>query len=494
MTYQLPPQLIHEIVSGLPTRLKKRAEALTAESSSWTISPDPLIVVIGSNTVSFTDGSLACDCLLSPKCAHCGAVALAADIEETQTDQQPAHTAQDTGENPPETTTTLTQQEALKEAHDLIAPVIKELVFYGIPALNPLGYAQLVAAVHHARTHKLHRLERSLTAVARLWKQCRTTQATARPRRQALAHAFGALLEITHLITHQPFNPATVGVARRVYAELTPGRDDGIFTPIFAEPVITDSGFAGAVVTFADKTGTLFTVGKTPPGNSDTITRVWQGPVQLGDINTSLAQLSTRTVIISGGTVSADGRIGAGKKTRAAQGHEVLLEHVRAIPGVHSVTGEVTYADFAKVSLGSGGEYSFSATAQRCGVAGLVSKILGEKITLIISEEKIRAIWLGQQRLIPGLDLRGADVAKFSAFTQLANIHPTPHTIIASWIQRFALQGNRGICHTQIARDVEKLRSLNAPTAAQLLERLATCYNQHTVTALAFYASATKTQ
>ncbi len=487
VTYQLPAQLIHDIISDLPTRLKKRADALTQDAQTWTISDAPLTITIGTNTVTFSENELACDCLLSPKCAHCGAVALAAEVAD---DTPIAATTPDS--KPQEETvpalSTSEQQAALRTASDLIQPVLTELITYGLPALSPLSYAQLVAAVHHARTHKLYRLERALTAVVTVRNRIRGGNQRTGPRRQAITQAFGNLLQIAHLISHQPDNPATIGVARRSYTELTPGRDDGTFTPIFAEPVVTDSGFAGVVVTLADKTGKLYTVGKTPPGTLNDVAKVWHGPVRLGDINTSFTELSTRTVIISGGSASTDGRIGSGKNIRAAQGRAVTCGDVATIPGVDTVTGAPSYADLAKISFGPGSDYFFSRTATQCGVAGLVADVLdAETITLIVHDRLIKAVWIDETRLIPGLDRRGADIAVVSPNKELGYIDPSPTTVVYSWLQRIALQGQSGVHHEQLKTDRAQLRAMNAPTGAELLDRISSHYTIPHITALAFY-------
>ncbi len=499
-SFALPALVVAGIIEAMPSRLKRRAEKLSAEHDSWTITPNPLTVVIGDNTVSFNGTSLACTCLLSPKCAHCGAVALLADVAEEAAAGEPttpvaavtdtttgSKTGTDSGDSaggqPTRSTPPLKE---ITHATQLSNEVLADIVEHGLLGQDPLGYAHLVAALHQARIVPLPRLERVLTSLVSLSSRHRSGDARD-VRRAAVGNAVGEALITTHLLHRNPKDLDAIGTARRAYAELTPGQDDGTFIPIYAEPVVTSSGFAGAVVTLVDSAGRFFSVGQTPPGGVADVQRVWEGPVRLGDIHTSLRNFSQHKVLISGGTASADGRIGSGKGIRAALGKPTTLTELLELSGVESVSGTVTNADLLAVTINDQ-RYFFAPAARICGVAGLVAKILAtKKVTLFLRETTIMAVWLDGIRYLPGLDARTADVTMISASQVLGNPGGSPKHIITKWLERAAIGGRDAVIHRDIATDVSILEASSAPTAAELLRRLRTNYSPNAVTTLAVY-------
>ena len=195
--------------------------------------------------------------------------------------------------------------------------------------------------------------------------------------------------------------------------------------------MVTGSGFAGAVVTLVDSKGKFFSVGQTPPGTVDDVQRVWEGPVRLGDIHTSLRNFSQHKVTVSGGAASADGRIGSGKNVRAALGKEVELEELLGLAHVQSVTGEISHADLLSVTINDQ-RYFFSQAARICGVAGLVAKLLDVSgtVTVILREHTIMAVWIAGERYFPGLDARSSVITVISASGTLGTPDISPKQII----------------------------------------------------------------
>jgi hypothetical protein len=489
-TYQLPAPLVASIIEAMPARLKRRAEKLSTEHHDWVVTDQPLSVTIGENTVQFDGTQLTCSCLLSPKCAHCGAVALVADIAADSVAPSSAEPV-DTSENSAAAAATrrsLPPQEAINQAVALTTDVLTDIVEHGLLGQDPLGYARLVAALHQARLVPLPRLERVLTSLVTMSAQYRSGSDSARTvRRQAVGAAVGEALLTNYLLQRDPTDPDAIGTARRAYAELTPGRDDGVFTPIYAEPVVTGSGFAGAVVTLVDSKGKLFSVGQTPPGTVDDVQRVWEGPVRLGDIHTSLRNFSQHKVTVSGGSASADGRIGSGKNVRAALGKEVELEELLSLAQVQSVDGQISHADLLSVTINDQ-RYFFSQAARMCGVAGLVAKLLDAgTATIILREHTIMAVWLAGKRYLPGLDARSSLITVISASGTLGTPEISPKQIIGAWLERAAIGGRQAVVHRAMASDINQLETASAPTAAQLLTRLRQDYSPQAVTSLAVY-------
>ena len=78
----LAPGVSADALAVIPSRLLKRAEKLAADSNSWqvTLVDDGFRVEIGTTTVTYVENKFECSCLINPKCAHIGAVCMAAPI------------------------------------------------------------------------------------------------------------------------------------------------------------------------------------------------------------------------------------------------------------------------------------------------------------------------------------------------------------------------------------------------------------------------------
>ena len=191
-TYQLPAPVVASIIEAMPARLKRRAEKLGTEHQGWVVTLEPLSVSIGENTVQFDGAQLTCSCLLSSKCAHCGAVALVADIAAGSEDSSSSETAENS-EKPAAVATTrrsLPPREAINQAVALTTDVLADIVEHGLLGQDPLGYARLVAALHQARLVPLPRLERVLTSLVTMSSRYRSGSDSARTvRRQAVGAA-----------------------------------------------------------------------------------------------------------------------------------------------------------------------------------------------------------------------------------------------------------------------------------------------------------------
>ena len=74
----LAPGVSADALAVIPSRLLKRAEKLAADSDSWqvTLVDDGFRVEIGTTTVTYVENKFECSCLISPKCAHIGAVCI----------------------------------------------------------------------------------------------------------------------------------------------------------------------------------------------------------------------------------------------------------------------------------------------------------------------------------------------------------------------------------------------------------------------------------
>jgi nitroreductase len=105
------------------------------------------------------------------------------------------------------------------------------------------------------------------------------------------------------------------GTARRPYAPDGSLRLYGLFS----EPVLTASGYAGAVTWTADARGRLHTVSDVAPGGPARAVKAADRAVRVGDTALTHRELSRAGLAVSGATVSEDGRLGAGAGVRAVR-------------------------------------------------------------------------------------------------------------------------------------------------------------------------------
>lgn len=494
----LDPALTAAILTGMAPRLLRRAEQLASEVQQWRITPgETTTIEIGTTTVTVeTGGHPNCGCLLAPTCAHLAAVCLAAPTagENHTSIAQPHEDTPEPTEDQPRPVSAATT-ERITAILTGVEPILTEITAHGLGGLSVAGHTRLLAAVQAARTSGLPRLERALTALATSSQALRLGQPVGR---RALARQVHAVLLTRHLLARNPGDPQAVGTTRRVYRELDTesGPGAGSFTPLFAEPVISDSGFAGVSITLLSGRGELFQISRIPPGEVADAHRVWHSPVKLGDIRCSHADLSHRTLLITGGTSSEDGRLGSGRQTRAAQGQDITQDTLRRLnlpTELQLIDTTLTAVHGAGVETTGGHHFSFLPAARKLGVrslSGALRTALSHgtvTLTLMLRNDHVMALWArGHQldpthRILPGLDQITP--------TRQPEPHPdspaeenqplsTPDNSVAQrlwpWLERCASQGAPSIQKrsAELAHDVTTLRKLAAPTGATLLDHL----------------------
>ncbi|MEV5978469.1 hypothetical protein [Streptomyces sp. NPDC052114] len=363
----------------LPARLRKRVDGAVAKAEAWPVDvtrgEDGVVVraVISVDddtavTLSATHGVVAaaddatCTCLLAPACLHRAAVLLRAPLAqereappavepgtapaeepgaapgpgeeapspgpEASTSGQttpttpsrepepapaPAPTATPTTtpiSPSPSTPTPLTPPQSTA-AHTLWAATADVLVA-GVGGAGAVHRARLLHAAHAARLLGLHRSSAAAVRVAR-----RLGEAAADDPGFRLAELAGELTELLHVLrglrATGTADPALVGTVRRAYRPERPLRLHGLFT----EPVVTASGYAGAVAHALAPDGRLRTLSDVAPGGPDRV-RQATGSVVPGGCSLSLRELGEGGgVILTAPTVSADGRVGAGGTVRS---------------------------------------------------------------------------------------------------------------------------------------------------------------------------------
>ena len=506
----LPPALAASLIDALPSRLKRRASALAADCATWAV--DEGRVTVGDHvvTVTFADSGggdaavdVTCSCLLSPKCAHVGAVAVAAPVDdkpEEAPEPEPAEadgetdSSDDSTKNGKSSPTDLDRRRELaRGALRLVDAVLER----GIGALSIADHAEGLALLQAARAASLPRLEKALTGVVGASRSMRTLSP---PGRDDLARRVGSLAVAAHELAAFPESRSAVGEARRTYSALD-GRGTGTFVPIAAEPVVAGSGFAGVVVTFSDGRSDVLQLAHTPPGDASDVPAAWHGRAALGDLHCSHAELARHRLLISGGRTSGDGRLGRGRGVRAGLGAAVTPEDLRGIDGYRVLTGTVAAADRSRFTLvetepdgavdatpdtapGPRHDLSFSVDARRAGLVGVVEWMRAqETLTAVAGADDgvVVRMWGDDgAQIFPGLDRPPSTGAPGSGAATTPNerdlVAPAPGVggLLADWLE-MAVTGGAAALRTRerrVAADAVRIDDLAAPVAAELLRGL----------------------
>ncbi|MEV5428061.1 hypothetical protein [Streptomyces sp. NPDC052701] len=374
MSPDLPPVLpsvTAELVGALSPRLRKRLDAGVAKLAARPVVragdtvriavDDETDVVLHApgNTVSSAD-AIRCGCLLAPGCLHRAAAASAAPVAADAPVPDPAgaaeavqavQAAEDTGtagETDPagqaraeaataEQHATAEQRAAARAVYDAAAAVLEA----GTDGAGAVLQAELLRAAHTARLAGLPRASAAAVSVVTGVRAARS--ADPGHRLADLAGALAGVLGVTHRIPRAtgPDLAELRGTVRRPY------RPDGSLRlyGLFSEPVLTATGYAGAVTWTADADGRLYTVSDVAPGGPARAAGAADRTVRIGDTALTHRELSRAGLAVSGATVSPTGRLGAGASVRAVRAsgtawHAEPLEKLWAVP----VAGQVARA------------------------------------------------------------------------------------------------------------------------------------------------------
>lgn len=522
----LPPALSASLIDALPSRLKRRAGALAADCASWAVDGDR--VTVGGQVVTVAD-TVTCSCLLSPKCAHVGAVALAAPVADDPAPHVPtgagpemapdmapqaapdaAGTAGQSGETaaaPP--TATAAELERRRELAERARGFVDVVLARGICAIGIADHAAGLALLQAARAAGLPRLERALTGVVGASRSMRTTAPTGR---DDLARRVGALATAAHELAADPGSPEAAGRARRTYSALD-GRGTGTFTPVAAEPIVAASGFAGVVVTFTDGKGEFLRFAHAPPGDAADVRAAWLGRAALGDLHCSHAELARHRLLVSGGRTSADGRLGRGRGVRAALGAAITPDDLRGIDGYLLLEGTVISGDRRGFTLAESGEAGetgstapathgrthrlrFSGDARRAGLGDLIGWMAAQSGLRVVvkhgadgdgdtgGDGVVVRVWGDDgEQVFPGLDRPTVPRANKADPSAAPSDHaergltaPAPGVpeLLADWAGLAVTGGATAVRarERRLLADAARLGDLAAPVAAELLRGL----------------------
>ncbi|MFF3950307.1 hypothetical protein ACFYYN_36695 [Streptomyces sp. NPDC001902] len=326
MSQQLPPvapAVTAELVGALPPRLRKRLDAGVAKLAARPVVVDGDTVRIAvdddtdlelhapGGTVTRAE-DVRCGCLLAPDCLHRAAAASAAPVAEAAAPTAEGAPSQALGEAGPEPENATPQQHAAADALRAAGAAVLDA---GIDGSGAVVQAELLRAAHSAR---LSGLPRAAAAAVSVVTRLRAARAGDPGHRLAdLVAALRELLGTAHRVPYAtgPELAAVRGTARQPY---TPDGSLRLYG-LFSEPVLTASGYAGAVTWTADADGRLYTVSDVAPGGPGRATGAADRAVRIGDTALSHRELSRAGLAVSGATVSPTGRLGAGAAVRAVR-------------------------------------------------------------------------------------------------------------------------------------------------------------------------------
>ncbi|MFK0200020.1 hypothetical protein [Streptomyces lavendulae] len=186
-----------------------------------------------------------------------------------------------------------------------------EALAAGVTAAGAVAQAELLRAAHTARLAGLPQAEAAALRVVRGLRAARERHAA--QRLGDLAAAFRELLTAAALLASGTGGPGLTGGARRAYAAGGSLRVYGLCR----EPVLSATGYGGVVTHLLGADGCAYTLSDVRPGGLARARGAGAASVALGGGVLDHAGLARAGLRIVGATVSADGRLGAGRGVRA---------------------------------------------------------------------------------------------------------------------------------------------------------------------------------
>lgn len=349
-TASLPPvapEVLAEAVEALTARLRKKLDAAVAECAGKAtegaggtvevrFGEDTLVTLAPGPSGAVTEsGQAVCSCLLAPRCLHRAAVLGAAPIADAdalppveapdpesaaevpspaaagQEDAPRAASASASASASVEDVVTASLTPAQNRAGAALWQAAAEALAAGVTAGGTVVQAELLRAAHTARLAGLPRAE---AAALRVVRGLRSAREQGRGQRLSdLTAAFRELLAGAFALASGVAEPGAVGGARRAYEQGGSLRVLGLCR----EPVLSATGYGGVTTHLLGPEGAFHTVSDVRPGGIGRAKGAGTASVALGGAVLDHAGLARGGLLIAGATVSADGRLGAGRGVRA---------------------------------------------------------------------------------------------------------------------------------------------------------------------------------
>ncbi|MEU6865456.1 hypothetical protein ABZ924_19670 [Streptomyces sp. NPDC046876] len=189
--------------------------------------------------------------------------------------------------------------------------VSAEALAAGATAGGAVVQAELLRAAHTARVAGLPRAEAAALRVVRGLRAARDRSGA--HRLADLTAAFRELLATAAVLASGTADPAAAGTARRAYR---PGGSLRVLG-LCREPVLSATGYGGVVTHLLAADGAHHSVSDVRPGGLARAKGAGSASVALGGAVLDHAGLARGGLRIVGATVSADGRLGAGRGVQA---------------------------------------------------------------------------------------------------------------------------------------------------------------------------------
>ncbi|MFF3372503.1 hypothetical protein ACFYXF_06030 [Streptomyces sp. NPDC002680] len=234
-----------------------------------------------------------------------------------------------------DTTTTAEQAAAARTLYEATGAVLEA----GADGAGAVLQAELLRAAHSARLTGLPRAAASAASVVTGLRAARAADPAY--RLADLVAALRDVLGVAHRLPHATGAEVAAlrGIVRQPY---TPDGSLRLYG-LFSEPILTATGYAGAVTWTADATGRLCTVSDVAPGGSGRAVGAADRAVRIGDTALTHRELSRAGLAVSGATVSPTGRLGTGAGVRAVRASGASwsaepLDRLWAVPVGEQVT------------------------------------------------------------------------------------------------------------------------------------------------------------
>ncbi|MFJ6198160.1 hypothetical protein [Micromonospora sp. NPDC092111] len=330
--------VLAEALDALPARLRRKVDEAVTRAAGWpvtgaagevTVQVDDAttVTLVAADGVVRAAADARCSCLLAPNCLHRVAVLALARVDddpappETVGPSAVAPSAVDPTGGPADGPAAGAVGGALTErqraAADGLWQVAVTVLAAGIVGSGVVLRTALLRAVHEARANGLHRVAATGTRVAVGLRAARAAEP--QHRLADLTDDLRELLAVSRRLRGTDLPPGELGhllgTARRAYDPQAGLRLYGLC----AVPVVADSGYAGVVTYLVDRDGRLWTVADLAPGDAGRAAGAGDSTVAVGESGLSHRQLTRAGLVVSGGTASASGQLGAGRSVRAVR-------------------------------------------------------------------------------------------------------------------------------------------------------------------------------
>jgi hypothetical protein len=192
-------------------------------------------------------------------------------------------------------------------ARELIGS-LAQLLRAGVANAGVVMQSGLLRGVHQCRAEGLHRLAALGLRVVAGSREFRARAPASDPGQ--LADDIADILETAcHVLSQKAIASFWIGTARRKQLPVRPRKLHGLF----AEPIVTRSGFSGAAVYFLGEDGQFYTASDVRPGDAQHARDAYLGGIEIGPIIQPAKQLARNLYVGTDLTASVDGRLGRGK-------------------------------------------------------------------------------------------------------------------------------------------------------------------------------------